>query len=63
MTAFEFRNKFNVRDIERCCFTCAYAHLEADGVIRCCHPDLYSGEDLYTDDTTVCDGWSDGRSE
>lgn len=59
MTAEEFKDRYRVRECNRCCASCRHGRdLCDDGVCQCVHPKL-DGDSLYTSLDSVCDAWED----
>lgn len=58
MVPLEFRNKYNVRDIPRCCQNCAFGEHIANFVVECTNPEINIGESIHTRVTQVCDAWA-----
>lgn len=57
MTENEFREKFMVRQCDKCCATCKHGRdLCDDDVYNCVHPKL-EGDYIITSSSYVCDAW------
>lgn len=57
MTYGEFREKYRVREVEKCCATCRHSiDLCDDGAHECHHSDL-DGDYIINKAEDVCDVW------
>lgn len=63
MTCGEFRKRYNVREVERCCATCRHGRdLCDDGAYECHHADM-EGDYILNFAEDVCDVWEGKERE